>query len=75
MEYDKDKNRQAGEAAILRAVSEAARRYGVKTGNVVVRETKYDDYGKEWYVAVEVNGRLTVASVNLISGVVEFSDI
>ncbi len=61
--------------AILCTIRATAKRCGVRTDDVAVLETKYDDYGAEWHAVVEVGGRAMVASVNTASGKVEFSDM
>ena len=58
------------EGAVALAVSVAAERYGVEPDRIVTLEAKYEDYGEEWYVALEWEGMKVIVNMDAIHGTV-----
>ena len=58
------------DGAVALAVSAVAERYGIKPDRIVDLEAKHEDYGEEWHVVLEWEGKRIIVSMDAINGIV-----
>ncbi len=62
--------------AIPLAVSGILQKYGVSSGDVKTLETKYDDDGGDWYVALGFGEKRAIVKMDSVQGtIIEITEI
>lgn len=56
--------------AIPLAVSGTIKQYGVSTDQVKTLETKYDEDGGDWYVALSFNEKKIIVKMDSVQGII-----